>query len=113
MTEVERAEWLAGLKVGDKVLIGANSIGIIEKITPKRLFDIKQDNNHITRYNKDGCYNYNGWQHEYIYPCTIEDEKRIVHRNIHIKYVNKVEKINWQRIDFNRLEKIVKILEDE
>jgi hypothetical protein len=108
MTDKQRIEWLASLKVGDKVLIGANSIGIIEKITPKRFFVIDE-----TKYNRDGIHvnEYNA--NDVIFPWTIEDKKRIEKRNIHIGYIKQIEKINWRKVKFNKLERIINILKEE
>jgi hypothetical protein len=108
MTETERAAWLAGLKVGDKVLIGTNSIGIIEKITPKRFFVVNG-----CRYGVDGVHR-NDYEHNSVlHPWNLEDEKRINQRNIYIGYIKEVEKVNWRKIKFSKLERIVKILKEE
>lgn len=105
-----REEWLKSLKVGDTVCYNSASfvrsytISKIKRITPKRRFILENN----ARFNDNGVGNLDIWRQTQLEKLTEDIKKEIITK----KYVNNIKNTNLNKLSYEQLKKINKILNE-
>jgi hypothetical protein len=106
-----KMSWLDELKVGDEVVVSGRHSKYIDKITKVMPMSVEVGNR---RYRKtDGIERSDDiWDRTHIIECTPERKEAIRNRDRRIRMANHCRGTDWNKLDNERLERIVAILKE-